>query len=182
MKIIYIFIVFIIVSIAQIWVPIHMIMDSEKALVSGKAYKFKTRPIDPTDPFRGKYITLQYEINRFNSKDSYIKGEEIYVYLKEDKEGFAEVSDVSKVLLPNKGDYVLANVIYDREDLVSFQLPFNVFYMEESKAYDAELAYNRINRDSSSNNVYALVYIKDDKAVLENVFIDDIPISEYVEK
>jgi len=182
MKIIYISICFVIISIAQIGVPVHMIMDSEDALLSGNAYKFRTRPIDPMDPFRGKYITLQYEINRFNSEETYVKGEEIYVYLKEDEEGFAEVSYVSKVLLPNKGDYVLANVTYDRKDSVHFQLPFNVFYMEESKAYDAELAYNKINRDRSCDNVYALVYVKNDKAVIENVFIDNVPISKYVEK
>ena len=50
---------------------------------------------------------------------------------------------------------------------MNFQLPFNTFYMEETKAYDAEMAYVEANRDSLSNNIYALVYIKDDHAVLK---------------
>ncbi|WP_299443417.1 GDYXXLXY domain-containing protein [uncultured Aquimarina sp.] len=183
MKISYLFILFILVALAQIFVPIRMIVGSENAIMSGVAYKFKTRPIDPTDPFRGKYITLQYEMNHFNTKDStYVVGEEIYIYLKNDTEGFAEVSQISKTPLEIEADYVTARVTYYYKGKVNFQLPFNTFYMEETKAYDAELAYAKAIRDSIANNVYALVYVKDDQVVLKDVLIDDIPIQEYVEK
>ncbi len=183
MKIIYLFILFVIVALAQIFVPIQMVMDSEDAIISGEAYKFRTRPIDPTDPFRGKYITLQYEMNHFNTENStYVVGEEIYIYLKNDSEGFAEVSQISKTPLQTEADYVTARVTYYYKGKVNFQLPFNTFYMEETKAYDAELAYNKVNRDSIPKNVYALVYINGDDVVLKDVFINDIPIQEYVEK
>jgi len=183
MKIIYLFILFIIVALAQIFVPIQMIVDSEDTITTGTAYKFKTRPIDPTDPFRGKYITLQYEMNHFITKDStYTVGEEIYIYLKNNEAGFAEASQISKTPLEIQTDYVTARVSYYYKGKVTFQLPFNTFYMEESKAYDAEIAYTQANRNSLPNNVYALVYIKDDQVLLENVFIDEIPIQEYVEK
>ncbi|WP_405205261.1 GDYXXLXY domain-containing protein [Aquimarina sp. LLG6339-5] len=183
MKIIYLFILFIVVALAQIFVPIQMIMDNEDTLVSGTVYKFKTRPVDPTDPFRGKYITLQYEMDHFDTKDTtYVVGEEIYIYLKNDQEGFADISEISKIPMETKKDYVTARVTYYYNGKVNFQLPFNTFYMEETKAYDAEMAYVEANRDSLSNNIYALVYIKDDRAVLKDVLIDDIPIKEYVEK
>ncbi|WP_299259942.1 GDYXXLXY domain-containing protein [uncultured Aquimarina sp.] len=183
MKIIYLFILFIIVALAQIFVPIQMVMDSESTIISGVAYRFKTRPIDPTDPFRGKYIKLHYDMDHFNTEDStYVVGEEIYIYLKNDSEGFAEVSQISKTLLQSETDYVTARVTYYYKGKVNFQLPFNTFYMEETKAYDAELAYAKANRRNLSNNVYALVYIKDDDVVLKDVFINDIPIQEYVEK
>lgn len=183
MKISYLFILFIVVALAQIFVPIRMIVDSEDALISGVAYKFKTRPIDPTDPFRGKYITLQYEMNHFDTKDStYVVGEEIYIYLKNDDKGFAEVSQISKTPMQAEEDYVTARVTYYYQGKVNFQLPFNIFYMEETKAYDAELAYTKATRDSIPNNVYALVYVKDDQAVLKDVLIDGVPIKEYVEK
>jgi len=183
MKIIYLFLLFIVVALAQIFVPVHMIVDSENTISSGVEYKFKTRPIDPTDPFRGKYIVLQYEMNHFNTRDTtYLVGEEIYVYLKNDKEGFAEVLEVRKTLAQTEADYVTARVTYYYDGKVSFALPFNTFYMEESKAYDAELAYVKANRDSVVNNVYALVHVKDDNAVLKDVVIDGVPIQEYVEK
>jgi len=53
--------------------------------------------------------------------------------------------------------------------------------MEESKAKPAEDAFRKAQRDSLPNNTYALVYVKDGKAVLDNVFINDVPIAKYVD-
>ena len=182
MKVTYILILFIMVVIAQVFIPVKMIWYSQEALEHGVAYKFRTQPIDPTDPFRGKYITLRYDIDHFYTPDStFVVGEEIYVYLKRDKEGFAEVTEVSKQPLELANDFVTARVTYFYNGKVNFQLPFYRFYMEESKAYDAELAYRKVNRDTMVDNVYALVYVKGQDAVLKNVYINNIPIQEYVE-
>ena len=45
----------------QLFVPAKMIYDHEAILNKGKVFKFKTAPVDPSDPIRGKYITLQFE-------------------------------------------------------------------------------------------------------------------------
>jgi hypothetical protein len=52
--------------------------------------------------------------------------------------------------------------------------------MEEKKAYDAEIVYNESLRDSIDHNTYALVFVKDGKAVLKDVLIDNISIKELV--
>lgn len=52
--------------------------------------------------------------------------------------------------------------------------------MNETKAYDAELAHAQ--QDSLPNNTYALVYVLNGMGVLDNVFINDVPIADYVEK
>ncbi len=183
MKTIHLFIGFIIIALVQIFIPAKMIWDNEDTLVSGTEYKFKTRPIDPTDPFRGKYITLQYEINSFAISDSDLKpGDRIRVYLEKDENGFAKVIRVSKKTLDINNDFVMAKVTSNYQNMVYFQLPFDRFYMDETKAYDAEKAYRETNRDSLRKNVYALVYVKNDQAVLKDVIIDGISIQDYVEK
>jgi hypothetical protein len=53
--------------------------------------------------------------------------------------------------------------------------------MEESKAYDAEQAYNKSTADSSSIT-YAQVKVKNGEAVLENVFFNDQPIVSFIKK
>ncbi|WP_272024070.1 hypothetical protein [Olleya namhaensis] len=53
--------------------------------------------------------------------------------------------------------------------------------MEESKAYPAEMAYRKASRQGLVNNTYALVYVKNGYSVLEDVFINDVPIGTYVE-
>ncbi|MCP3932456.1 MAG: GDYXXLXY domain-containing protein, partial [Bacteroidetes bacterium] len=55
--------------------------------------------------------------------------------------------------------------------------PFDRFYMEESKADDAEDIYREFQRDNR-RAAYALVNIKEGKAVLKDVLIDGISIRE----
>ena len=64
---------------------------------------------------------------------------------------------------------------------VDFDLPFNRFYMEETKAKPAEDSYRKAHRDSLPSNIYASVYIKNGEAVLKDVIIDGVPIARYVE-
>ncbi len=185
MKTIHLFIIFIVVAGIQLFVPTQMILNQERILDTGTVYKFKTKPVDPTDPFRGKYITLNYDIESYKTKDSlWVRAETIYVYLETDSLEFAKVKQVSRVLLDIDNDYIIAKASwYQKYDkTLNFDLPFNRYYMEETKAYDAEVAYNKANRESISNNTYALVYIKDGEAVLNDVIIDDISIKDYVVK
>ena len=184
MKSLYIFFLFLILAIGQIYVPARMIHNHEKVLKTGKAFKFKTKPVDPTNPFKGKYINLRFELEQFYTSDSiWSRNDDIYVLLENDSLGYAKAVGVS-VSKPSKGDYVRAKVYWynSREKTVQFSLPFNEFYMEESKAYDAELAYINLQREASTKSIYALVHVRDGEAVLANVFVDKIPIADYVEK
>ncbi|MEO5789940.1 GDYXXLXY domain-containing protein [Gelidibacter sp.] len=184
MKSIHIFSIFVVVVLAQLFVPAQMILDQENTIARGTAYKFRTQPVDPSDPFKGKYIYLNYDISFAATNDTtWVTNAPIYITFKTDSLGFAMVKDVSKDD-PKAGDYLKTKVTwYNRFDnSVGFSFPFNEFYMNETKAYDAELAHAQAQRDSLPNNTYALVYVLKGKAVLDNVFINDIPIADYVEK
>ena len=167
----------------QLFIPAQMIFQQEDTLDTGTAYKFKTEPIDPTDPFRGKFIVLNYDMDSFQSEEDgwYDYKGPVYVYLKTDTEGFATAKTVSKTLLDSSDDYVIAESKYNNSNTVNFDLPFNRFYMNENKAYDAEISVRKAQRDSTKI-CYGLVFIKDGTAVLENVFIDNKPIQEFVEE
>ncbi len=183
MKAIHVFIGFILIALVQVFVPAQMIWQQEDVLKSGNVYRFKTMPIDPTDPFRGKYITLNYEMNSFAIADtSFVYGDKVRVYIDNDDKGFAKAVVLSKRPLEINKDYVVAKVTGNYKEVISFELPFDRFYMEESKAKDAEMAYTKINRDSLKENVYAEVYVKEGQSVLKDVIIDGIPIQEYVEE
>jgi uncharacterized membrane-anchored protein len=49
------------VVIAQLYVPLQMMFNQEDIMKTGTEFKFQTAPIDPYDPFRGKYITLFFK-------------------------------------------------------------------------------------------------------------------------
>lgn len=168
----------------QLFVPAQMIYQQEDALDTGTAYKFKTQPIDPSDPFRGKFIVLNYDMASFQTEEDGWNdyNGNVFVYIKTDSEGFAAVKTVSKTLLDSSDDYIIAesNYNYNSDKTVYFDLPFNRFYMNENKAYDAEISVRKAQRDTTKV-CYGLVFVKEGTAILENVFIDDKPIQEFVE-
>jgi uncharacterized membrane-anchored protein len=52
---------------AQAVLPLTLIAWNEQALASGTHVTLKTAPVDPVDPFRGRYVTLNYEISAIPS-------------------------------------------------------------------------------------------------------------------
>lgn len=181
MKTKYLFIAFIVVAIVQLSVPFKMIYDSEITEKNGTIYRFKTAPIDPIDPFRGKYVALNYELNSFTTKDTtWAAGQEIYLLLDTDKNGFAKIKSISRKNPGNDADYINTTVSGNYNGKLRFDLPFDVFYMEEGKALEAETGYAEYNRRRDAKPAYALVAVLNGNAVLKDVIVDDIPIREYV--
>lgn len=169
----------------QLYVPAKMIWDKEDVVRTGVEYKFKTRPYDPNDPFRGKYIRLSFEEETVvvDTSLNWARGEEVYAKLGIHKNGFAKIKELSKVAPMDDQDFIKTTVRYSnyKSNTVRITLPFERFYMEESKAYDAEVL-SRVSFRDTSKLVYALVNVKDGEAVMSNVFIDDVPISEVVKQ
>jgi len=171
---------FVLTALAQIAVPAKMMYDCEMTERHGTEYKFRTRPIDPTDPFRGKYITLYFD-NTVYVKDTIWTGErDAYVYIANDADGFAKVTNVSYSRIDSKKDHFKAKV-WGYNGMLHIDLPFDRYYMEEGKAYEAELAYRDYSRgDSLKKPAYAVVAIKDGHSVLKDVIVDGKPIRDYV--
>ena len=175
---------FILVALAQLYVPAKMILDRESVLANGIDFKFKTAPIDPNDPFRGKYISLQYESNviEIQNEEDWRGGEDIYVILANDNNGFAKIESVSKTKPSAEFSFVKAKVSYVSDNgsqQLTVDYPFDRYYMEESKAYEAEQVY-RESLPDTNQVAYALVKIKDGEAVLKDVLINDVSIRDVV--
>ncbi|MEO5776486.1 MAG: GDYXXLXY domain-containing protein [Flavobacterium sp.] len=191
-------ILFIVVVIAQLFVPFQMISSQEDTLSTGKMLKFKTAPIDPYDAFRGKYIYLRFKDNKIvaDAKTKKLNyNDEIFVMFK-DSAGFALVQSVSLTEPTTTSDYVKAKVNYvdnnvfvhklnfDRDEsdvFVHIDYPFERYYMNEYKAQKAEQAYIENNKNIK-NNVYAEVAIKNGVGVVKDVILDGISIKKYVNK
>lgn len=173
---------FALMCVAQWFVPLKMITDSEEVLSEGKLYKFKTAPVDPSDPFRGKYITLYFEEDRVRKKygEHWNDYDPIYVILKQDKDGYARIKEGTKVKPAEGTDYFKTKIssVYTA-DTFNIEFPFDRFYLEESKASEAEKLYWQ-NRGKDS--CYAIVYVKDGEAVLKDVVIGEKSIVEIVKE
>ncbi|MBC8756667.1 GDYXXLXY domain-containing protein [Kordia sp. YSTF-M3] len=184
MKKSYIYILFGLMVIAQIAASAQIVYKYEKTIASDSVFKFRTAPIDPSDPFRGKSIILNFDIDRYEtSDDSWEDSKTRYAYFSKDEYGYAVLETVSKELLADSNfEYVEVEIYNYYGDAVHFNLPFDTYYMEESKAYDAEVLYRENNRNEKQQDVYAVVHIKDGTYVLTDVIIDGVSIKDAVAK
>jgi uncharacterized membrane-anchored protein len=172
--------------VLQLWTPAAMIWNKENVLKTGRAFKFLSAPVDPNDPFRGKYIILSFNVNSYTNKENipWETGETVYVQLATDTAGYTVIHSLHKNKPAQPIDFVKTKINYlgyDSVKTVFIEWPFDRFYMEESKAYHAEQAYIKSSADST-HKTYALVKVKNGDAVLENVFINNIPIAAYIKK
>jgi uncharacterized membrane-anchored protein len=182
MKGYYLVILFGLMCVSQWYVPVAMIAEQEDILANGKVFRFETEPVDPSDPFRGKYITLNFKADSFKQYNGgrWERGQKVFVVLGEDDDGFARIADLLASSPASEMYYIEVKVSYTSDEMVQVVYPFERFYLEESKALEAEHVYRDVNRNDSSQTAYALVRIKNGKPALEDVMINDRSIVDIV--
>ena len=65
----------------QALVPLGLIGWNEVALARGQEVVLRTVPVDPIDLFRGRYVTLRYEVSRLPLPTGVETGDTVYVPL-----------------------------------------------------------------------------------------------------
>jgi len=176
----YILIVFIITAIAQIAVPVQMIVQRETTLRNGELFLFETAPVDPFDAFRGRYVALNFTQGSQTVKDMKFKrGSYIYMTVAADEDRVATLSEPSETK-PSGVQCLKVRVRSCWSDKLRLSLPFDRFYMDEYKAKDAEDLYRKRNsrRSGKGSKCYAKVRILNGFAVLEDLIIDGKGIKE----
>lgn len=172
-------IAFIIYAICLLAIPAKMILDQQAVFNEGTAYKFKCQPVDPNDPFRGKYVRLGFERieapvnNKQNSSDPF------YGIISLDNNGYAHVSKVVHTYDPDEVMIEL-NLNYSSDSISVFSLPFDRLYMNEDKAQSAENLYRDALRDDNQD-VYAKVFISNGRFLLDDVYVDGTPLKDMLE-
>jgi uncharacterized membrane-anchored protein len=171
---------FILLVLVQWFVPGNMICNKEKVVKKGRSFRFETEPVDPADPFRGRYMILDFKMDTFRVKSmpEIDIDRPVYVLLENDANGFARIQNVVFSKPANQNDYVIANAYVSRVNddfLIYVTYPFEEFYLEEFKAPKAEQEYFESTRDSTKKT-YAVVKVFNGDAVIENVYINDKPL------
>ena len=171
--------IFILIAIAQLSVPAMMAWGRVQTLARGRVWKLKTAPIDPVDAVRGRYVFLH-----FDAEDAYRQAEQlksidsVYAILKEGPDGFATVDHLSSS--PNPGDSAMKvepGGFWDNEQRIVF--PFRYFWVTEKNAPAAEKAY-RENSKRGQQNAFVTVRIRDGDSALEQLYIDNQPLTDYL--
>lgn len=168
---------------AQFALPMYLIQRKEKILREGDVFRFKTRPIDPADPFQGRYVRLAYQDDyipwpKEDSVELDYKAR-IYVSIETGEDGFSRFTGWSSAR-PDSGPYLSTRYLgrsHQWDPVIRksqykglrINIPFDRYYMDETKAPRAEV----LARDATrSTNCWAEVRILEGKAVIEDVYAE----------
>lgn len=171
-------ILFVICCAVQIAVPASMVLRHERTLDNGRTYQFRCAPIDPVDAFRGRFVALSFEQSRFEGpvSEAFDAGSTVYASIDEDADGFARIVALTESP-PQDTDFIEVRIHHASSRSASLELPFDRYYMEESLAPEAERAY----RDrSASAEAWITVRVLDGHAVLEELYLDGLPVREFL--
>lgn len=172
---------FLCLALAQLAVPASMIARRELTLQYGRQYRFQTAPVDPSDPFRGRYVALHLQADTAPTLPGIplTPGQRVYAILTEDAAGFAAIASLS--LVPPGGDtYFQTSVNSVSSDRVYVALPFDRYYTDEHLAPAAERAYWQHSR-RQTHEAYITVRVRKGLAVLEELYIAGKPLGEFLQ-
>lgn len=172
-----------VLCVVQVVVIALGIMRYERILKEGEVFYFKVLPLDPYDPFRGRYVTLRFEnankapLAEGETLEEQIKG---YALLEHHEKG-DRIKEIH-FKKPVQGDFLEVNVYsttYAKKgdsNTVYFSLPFDRFYMREDIAPKAE----KVLRIRSGVSVKAKLRVQDGKGVIEDLMVEQTPLSQFV--
>ncbi len=176
-------ILFATLAVVQVYAPISMILMRERILREGEPFRFQTAPVDPFDPFQGRYVWLGYEEETApidsGEEWSWDYGEKGFARVGTNSDGFAIFTIVTRDR-PEEGPYLKVDIRGPAEnDEVRLSIPFDRYYMQETLAPEAELAY-REHTFREKSDAYAVIRILDGEGVLESLYVAGRPIEEVI--
>jgi uncharacterized membrane-anchored protein len=181
-------VLFIAVAIAQLAVPAWMIMSRERVLRDGEAFKFRTAPIDPRDPFRGEYVHLDFDAENgawavMDTSGNSAGEQDAFALLSRDSAGYARIAALLTEP-PAEGAFVRVQYYSWGEDSITqVSLPFDRFYLEEGDGPRTEKLLMPQWGDGIVSDplpAYALVRVLNGQAVIEDLIVDERSIREWL--
>jgi uncharacterized membrane-anchored protein len=171
---------FIILALVQIGVAGSMIVRREMTLHSGRQFRLRLAPVNPYDAFRGRYLQIRIDGDTmpYTPGGEIRPGETVYASIREGSDGFARLHGVSATR-PAGDSYFEAQVIRISRDQIRLGLPFDRYYVAEDFRFPADAAGRKEN-EKPVQNVYATVRIRSGYAVLEGLYLEGKPASEYL--
>lgn len=171
-------------ALAQLGVVACMIQNQEIILREGKAFRFRTAPVDPYDAFRGRYVALALEPRETawpEARGNLDRGDSVYVTLGVDSNGFAEVTG-SFVERPATGDYLRVEIGWSQGgDQMRMVYPADRYYLPEDEAPRAEELYRK-HSQVGKQDAYAVLKIRNGEAAVEDLMIGGKSIREWLKE
>lgn len=100
-------------------------------LMTGEKIILATQPVDPFDPLRGQYMTINYEISRVENTAGINIGDTVYISLQEDDEGIWRLENVLQNK-PLSGDFIKGTVERESGDDLIVKYGIEQYFFERN--------------------------------------------------
>ncbi len=175
--------IYIVAIVVLFAVPIAIVVINTDTLKDGNEFLFKVAAFDPTDMFRGNYLSINFDEERaeiafeLDEEDKHYSRNKMYVTIEKNKEGFAYFDKAYLEEPKETQDYYETEGYYwSNSDQVRINTPTR-YYMNEDKSQLAEDLYAQ-----NINNTYVKVRVKNGTMVIVGVYIGDVLIDTMDEK
>ncbi len=180
---------FILVALAQLFIPYQMIRTQAGFAETGTEFKFKTENRFNPDfngtgsDLSGKFIMLKFRDDhiQISDKKDWENIEGAYVEFTTDSAGFAKIQSVTTVKPVSHNDWVRARVNIHWKDSTRLQLfyPFNNYYIQDTQIKKVESVIKNGLCDTLKTN-YLKIKIKENQFVAGDLMIDGVPFKEII--
>jgi uncharacterized membrane-anchored protein len=161
------------IAVAQVALLAFMAGQREWVLRTGRPVWLRTAPLDPTDPMRGAYVRLGYEISRvprelcrdglaewmdgrtkakpydWNEErrdQARLRDRQVYAVLREGPHGLAELVVLTD-REPVTGLFLRGRVGWADKDAISVRYGIEALFLQQGKAKELELAAGKRTRE-----------------------------------
>lgn len=161
-------------------VPLFLLFRSENILENGHLHKLRLQGYDPFDPFRGKYLRLNYDAV-IPCDSTLDKGDEAYVLFREDSLGFSYFA-FAQAQQPDHDDYMTAEVLYVRDGMAEIKLDnLRKFFINEDLASEAEQVIETYSREKP-DDIYVAIRVLNGEARIDNIFVEEKPLNTFLDQ
>ncbi|MDR1460446.1 MAG: GDYXXLXY domain-containing protein [Campylobacteraceae bacterium] len=174
----YFFAAFFTLCVIQLITVVYSAIKYETILLFGDVITLKAEPVDPYDPFRGRYITLNFEQRYINTKKQFNETNIFFITFN-NKENFSIIDDIFDIPPQSNELYLEVKGYIYTNGKVNITYPFDRFYMQENLAQYVD---SHGQKFFSDNEVAAKIRVLSGKGIIENVVVGNVSISEFIKE
>ena len=167
-----------------------MIAHREYILRYGKEIRMRIAPVDPVDPFSGRYLILSFTDNTcvmpLEKTKQFTNNNKVYAQITVSPDGFAVINSITKepssegLYIAATIDYINSNPKIDIQNtataqkiaetkepvIIHISFPFNRYYLNETTASSVEEKFRTVNQS------WVSLKIRNGEGVISNLHIE----------
>lgn len=173
-------ILFALTMLLYLWFPYQLSRQRDRVLEHGAVYRFRLQNMESQN-LSGSYVDLYYDVPaELATEEKLYQHQTAYVRLSRDSAGFTHISD-AMAEPPSTGDYLAIEVIGLDSSKIYFSFPDNMRYFYFDTPHPTPEPIRPQPPRRQQWQAYAEVRVWKGKGIVENLYIENQPVQEFLQ-